>query len=88
MLNTIVQDYQAVDFLMDNFPTSPLQEHYQIKGFFTDLPYATLQSGDITYCDYKYDLDLEYMLSCNGDLFDQPGLFVVDDHRDSVTENP
>ena len=46
--NTAEQDYQAVDFLSDNFPTSPLQQHYQIKGFCVDQPNAILQPGDIT----------------------------------------
>ena len=87
MPNTFVQDCQAVDFLRDNFPTSPLQQHYQIKGFCTDQPNAMLQPGDITYCDNEYDLDLEYLRSCNEDIFDQPDL-VGDDQRNSVMESP
>ena len=38
--------YQALDFLRDSFPTSPLQQHYQIKGFCIDKPYAMLQPGE------------------------------------------
>ena len=47
-----------------------------------------LQPGDITYCDNEYDLDLEYLPSCNVDLFDQPVLVFGDDQRDSVKESP
>ena len=47
-----------------------------------------LQPGDITYCDNEYDLDLEYLLSCHVDLFDQPDLVAGDDQRDSVMESP
>ena len=88
MPNTVVQGYQAVHFLRDNLPTSPLQQHYHIKGFCPDWPNATLNPGDITFCDYEYDFDLEYLLSCNVDLFDQSDLVVGDDQRDSMTESP
>ena len=59
MTNTTVQGYQAVVFSRGNFPTSPLQQLYQIKGSCIDQPNAVLQPGDINYCDNEYDLDLE-----------------------------
>ena len=79
-----MQGYQAMDFLRDNFPTSPLQQQYQTKGFCMDQPNAMLQPGDISYYDNEYDLGLECLFSCNVDLFDQPDLAVGDDQRDSV----
>ena len=47
-----------------------------------------LQPGGIIYSDNEYDLDLEYLLSCNVGLFNQPDLVVGDDQRDSVMESP
>ena len=47
-----------------------------------------LQPGDINYCDNEYDLDLEYLFSCNVEFFEQPGLAVCNDQRDSILESP
>ena len=59
MPNTAKQGYQAAVFPRGNFPTSPLEQLYQIKGSSIDQPNAILQPGDISYCDNEYDLDLE-----------------------------
>ena len=88
MPNTAVQGCQAAVFLRGNFPTSPLQQHYQIKGFRIDQPNAVLQLGNINYCDNEYNLDLECLFSCNVELFEQPDLAVVDDQRDPILESP
>ena len=55
MPNSAVQGYQVAVFLRGNFPTSPLQQHYQIKGSCIDQPNAMLQPGDLNYCDNEYD---------------------------------
>ena len=88
MPNTAMQGYQEMVFPRGNFPTSPLQQLYQIKGSSIEQPNAILQPGDISYCNNEYDLDLEYLFSCNVEFFEQPGLAVCNDQRDSILESP